>query len=61
MLQLHREKYVALNVGHFNERLRMTHGIELSYIWVKLALQGAGIRNKWSARGFTVLPAAGAD
>jgi transposase len=44
---LYREKYFDLNVQHFHEKLQAEHGIELSYTWVKQALQGAG----WVARG----------
>jgi len=38
---LYREKYFDLNVQHFHEKLQAEHGIELSYTWVKQALQGA--------------------
>jgi transposase len=44
---LYREKYFDLNVQHFHEKLQAEHGIELSYSWVKQALQGAG----WVGRG----------
>ena len=37
---LYREKYFDLNVQHFHEKLQAEHGIELSYTWVKQALQG---------------------
>ena len=40
---LYREKYSDLNVRHFHEKLQEEHGIELSYTWVKQALQGAGL------------------
>ena len=43
VLGLYREKYFDLNVSHFHEKLRQEHGIELSYTWVKMALQGAGL------------------
>jgi transposase len=43
VLGLYREKYFDLNVRHFHEKLREEHGIGLSYMWVKLALQGAGL------------------
>src|SRR5271154_7616410 len=36
---LYREKYFDLNVRHFHEKLEAEHGIELSYTWVKQALQ----------------------
>jgi hypothetical protein len=51
VLQLYREKYADLNVRHFHEKLREAHGIELSYTWVKLALQGAGLVKKGRRRG----------
>jgi len=51
VLQLYREKYADLNVRHFHEKLREVHGIELSYTWVKLALQGAGLVKKGKKRG----------
>src|SRR5947199_970595 len=43
VLGLYREKYFDLNVSHFHEKLQQEHGIELSYTWVKMALQGAGL------------------
>jgi len=43
VLQLYREQYFDFNVRHFHEKLREQHGIQLSYSWVKLALQGAGL------------------
>src|SRR5947199_3654848 len=43
VLGLYREKYFDLNVRHFHEKLQQEHGIELSYTWVKMALQGAGL------------------
>ncbi len=36
---------------HFPEKLREQHGIELSYTWVKLALQGAGLVKRGRKRG----------
>src|SRR2546422_299953 len=36
-------KYFGLNVQHFHEKLQAEHGIEVSYTWVKQALQGAGL------------------
>lgn len=51
VLQLYGEKYPDLNVRHFREKLREVHGIELSYTWVKLALQGAGLVKKGRKRG----------
>ena len=43
VLQLYREKYFDFNVQHFHEKLRELHGIQLSYSWVKAALQTAGL------------------
>ena len=43
VLSLYREKYFDFNVRHFHEKLREEEGITLSYMWVKLALQGAGL------------------
>src|ERR1051326_7541150 len=51
VLQLYREKYFDFNVRHFHEKLREQHQIEVSYTWVKLALQGAGLVRKRSRRG----------
>jgi transposase len=43
ILRLYQEKYFDLNVRHFHEKLKEVEGIELSYTWVKQALQGAGL------------------
>ena len=51
VLGLYREKYYDLNVRHFHEKLGEQHGITLSYTWVKLALQGAGLVAKARKRG----------
>ena len=51
VLCLYREKYYDLNVLHFHEKLQEQHGIALSYTWVKLALQGAGLVAKERKRG----------
>jgi transposase len=48
---LYREKYFDLNVQHFHEKLQSEHGIELSYTWVKQALQGAGLVARGRKRG----------
>src|SRR2546422_3100341 len=40
-----------LNVRHFQEKLQHEHQIELSYTWVKLALQGAGLVRRGRRRG----------
>src|SRR5438874_6539641 len=51
ILGLYREKYFDLNVRHFHEKLRAEHPIALGYTWVKLALQGAGLVERWRQRG----------
>ena len=51
VLALYREKYFDFNVRHFHEKLREKQGIALSYTWVKLALQGAGLVKKSGRRG----------
>jgi hypothetical protein len=40
-----------VNVSHFHEKLREEHKIELSYTWVKKALQGAGLVRASRKRG----------
>jgi hypothetical protein len=51
VLRLYREVYFDLNIRHFHEKLRDTHRIELSYTWVQLALQGAGLVARRRKRG----------
>ena len=51
ILQLYRERYRGWNVAHFHDRLREHHRIAVSYHWVKLALQGAGLVAKAPRRG----------
>ena len=51
VLGLYREKYFDFNVRHFHEKLREEEGIALSYMWVKLALQGAGLVKKGRLAG----------
>jgi transposase len=51
VLGLYRDQYFDLNVRHFHEKLQSEHGIELSYTWVKLALQGAGLVTRGRKRG----------
>src|ERR1700692_4158833 len=48
---LYREKYFDLSVQHFHEKREAEHGIELSYTWVKQALQGAGLMARGRKRG----------
>ena len=51
VLALYRDKYPDFNVRHFHEKLKETEGIELSYSWVKQALQGAGLVARSKKRG----------
>jgi transposase len=51
VLALYRETYFDLSVRHFHEKLREEHAIELSYSWVKQALQGAGLVARRKKRG----------
>jgi transposase len=51
VLALYREQYFDFNVRHFHEKLQEVHGIELSYSWVKAALQGAGLVSRRRSRG----------
>jgi transposase len=51
VLGLYRDRYFDLNVRHFHEKLHSDHAIELSYTWVKLALQGAGLVARGGKRG----------
>lgn len=43
ILHLYREKYFDFNARHFCEKLMTEHKIKISYNWVRLALQGAGL------------------
>jgi transposase len=51
VLGLYRDRYFDLNVRHFHEKLGQEHHITLSYSWVKLALQGAGLVKRGRKRG----------
>lgn len=51
VLGLYRDRYLDLNVQHFHEKLSEQHGIQLSYSWVKQALQGAGLVARGRKRG----------
>ena len=51
VLALYRDKYSDFNVRHFHEKLREVEGIQLSYSWVKQALQGAGLVARQRKRG----------
>ena len=51
VLALYQEQYFDLSVLHFHEKLGDKHGIQISYSWVKQALQGAGLVTKRARRG----------
>jgi transposase len=51
VLGLYRDRYFDLNVRHFHEKLNREHQIDLSYSWVKAALQGAGLVARQRQRG----------
>jgi transposase len=51
LLRLYREKYLGFNVRHFHQLARRDHSVTLSYSFVKLALQEAGLVRKGRARG----------
>lgn len=51
ILSLYRERYRGWNVAHFHDQLRDHHAIRVSYHWVKLALQGAGLVVQERRRG----------
>jgi len=51
VLRLYQEKYFDFNVRHFHEKLSSEHNINLSYTWVKQALQGAGLVKTRRKRG----------
>ena len=51
VLALYRDKYPDFNVRHFHEKLAEAEGIQLSYSWVKQALQGAGLVARRRKRG----------
>ncbi len=51
VLSLYQEKYFDFSVLHFHEKLRKDHKLQVSYSWVKQALQGAGLVKKRNQRG----------
>ncbi len=51
VLQLYRQRYRGFNVRHFYQVAQRAHGLRLSYTFVKLALQRAGLVPKRRARG----------
>jgi transposase len=50
VLRLYREKYFDFNISHFYDKLRKDHNIKISYNWIRLALQGAGLIEKRARR-----------
>jgi transposase len=51
VLRLYQDQYFDFNVQHFHEKLKEEHHIQLSYTWVKQALQGAGLVKLKRKRG----------
>ncbi len=51
VLALYPEQYFDLSVRHFHEKLKEQHNMQLSYSWVKQALQGAGLVARRKRRG----------
>ena len=51
VLRLYREQYFDFNVKHFAEKLAEEHAIQLSYSWIKTALQTAGLVARQRKRG----------
>ena len=51
VLRLYRGKYFDLNVQHFVEKLHSEEQIQLSYTWVKTALQNAGLVKRETKHG----------
>ena len=51
ILTLYRDTYRGFNVRHFYQVARREHGVTLSYSFVRLALQEAGLVRKRRARG----------
>jgi transposase len=51
ILRLYRERFADWNVRHFYRFARRDHGVTLSYSFVKLALQEAGLVRQARARG----------
>ena len=51
ILRLYRQHYAGFNVRHFHQLARRDHDVKLSYTFVKLALQEAGLVAKGRSRG----------
>ena len=50
VVRLYQEQYHDFNVKHFHEKLQNEHQINLSYTWVKTALQTAGLMRRGHKR-----------
>ena len=50
VLSQYPERYFDFNLRHFHEKLQGEHKLQLSYTWVKQALQGAGLAKKDARR-----------
>lgn len=50
VLQLYRERHFDFRMRHFYEKL-VAHGIQISYSWVKVAVQTAGLVARRKRRG----------
>ena len=51
ILGLYRERYAGWNVRHFYQTVAREQGVQVSYTFVKQALQGAGLVKKAKVRG----------
>src|SRR5262249_55656799 len=51
ILRLYRERFTGWNVRHFYRFAQRDHGVTLSYSFVRLALQEAGLVGEGRARG----------
>jgi len=51
ILHLYRERYAGFNMRHFHHLAKRDHGVTLSYTFVRLALQAAGLVRTRRARG----------
>jgi hypothetical protein len=51
VLRLYRERYRGFNVRHFYDMARREHQVQVSYSWVKDALQLAGLVPKTGRAG----------
>jgi transposase len=51
LIRLKRDVYADFSVRHFYERVTEKHGVKVSYNWLRLMLQEAGVVQKEPARG----------